>query len=356
MTYLQYRITAYRYALKTLFKQLNQFALMISTLFYIFLPGLIAAMFFGLGKIVQSDSEHTSSQVMWGCLLLQTLLLNVLKPVILDDAHRMFHHSLIKNKSTIITADIAQLLISHVLLWMSIVLALAMGFDKLMKAPHFVGFVLTQVSMGVTLLYRPQAVVLTLITAFVLLSMTLSNLAYLAWFNAVMLMSCFVKPIRLSYSPTQLTVWSFWILYCVHYSWSLIWRVSASLLVIWAVAIIGAERPELLHWYTPMVALFALLIWASLGIKTTQYISEHRLFWVSLKQFGTLKKAQHVLIFVWYFLSWLTGAILLGMDGFSLVILAQVPVLQWCATNIPQRLAVCWGSLAVTTYLAKALM
>ncbi|OHU86708.1 MULTISPECIES: DUF6136 family protein [Pseudoalteromonas] len=356
MTYLQYRITAYRYALRMLLKQANQFALMISTLFYIFLPGLIAAMFFGLGRIIQNDSEQASNQIIWGCLLLQTLLLNVLKPAILDDAHRMFHHSLTKSKIRLIASDIAQLVASHVLLWMSLILALAMGVDKLARAPHFIGFMITQLGMGIMLLYRPQAAVLTLVASLVLLATTSSNLAYLAWLNACLLALSFVKPIRLRYSPTKLTVWSFWALYGLCHAWSLAWRVSISLLVVWGVAVIGVERPELLHWYTPMAALFASLIWASLCIKTTKYINQHRLFWASLKQLGALAQAQHILIFVLYFLCWLTGVILLRFDVFSLAILILAPVLQWCAATIPQRLAVCWGSFAVLTYLVKALM
>ncbi|OHU95002.1 hypothetical protein BIW53_13390 [Pseudoalteromonas byunsanensis] len=339
-----------------LFKQLNQFALMLSTLFYIFLPGLIGGMFFGLGKIVQSDSEQTSNQVMLGCLMFQALILNVLKPAILDNAHRMFHHSLMKSKTSIIAADITLLFVSHALLWMSIVLALAMGLDKLVKAPHFVGFMITQVSMGIMLLYRPQAVVLTLVVTLALLPAALSNLTYLAWCNVVMLVSCFVGPIWLTYSPARLTVWSFWVLYGFHNAWSLAWRICINLLLVWGVAIIGAERPELLHWYTPLVGLFTLLIWSSLCIKTTKYINEHRLFWVSLKQLDALIKAQHVFIFVLYFLFWFTGVVLLSFDVFSLMILIVAPLLQWSAVTMPQRLAVCWASLSVLVYLIKVLI
>ncbi|CAH9064017.1 hypothetical protein PSECIP111951_03026 [Pseudoalteromonas holothuriae] len=356
MNYYQYRKKAFEYALKELLRQLSQFALMISTLFYIFLPGLVAGLFLGLGKVVQSDSVETANQMMVAYLLMQTLLLFVLKPVILDTPHRLFHFSLHSGRLKHLVADFTLLLVSHILLWLSLVLAFAMGWDKLMRAPHFVAFIVTQLSLAVVLLYRPQAVVWALGIAVVLLVLGLSNISYLVVFNAIVLVACWFKPLKFVYVPSQLNVWSFWLVYGLNNTWSLIWRMVIGLLFTLGVAIIGKERPELLHWYAPMVALIVLLLWASMCIKTTKLVQEHRLFWLSLKQQQAIVVTLHAMVFILYLLSWCLIVFVLDFDIFMLLTLLFMPLLQWCAARRPKSLAVCWASVSVLIYMIKILV
>ncbi|NOU50686.1 hypothetical protein HG263_09075 [Pseudoalteromonas sp. JBTF-M23] len=356
MNYFQYRVNAYRYALKELGRQIQQFALMISTLFYIFLPGLVGALFFGLGRIVQNDSVQATNKVIWGYLLLQTLMLSVLKPIVLDLSHRRFHLSLLQNMFKQRLADITLVLWSHVLLWMSLALVISMGMEKVARAPHLIVFIATQVCFAIALLYRLQSVVYALLFALVLQTFELSITAYLISINVVLLLACIIKPVSFAYQPKQINSWGFWLLYGVNKLWSLIWRFAVSFLLIWGASVIGHERPELLHWYTPMIASIALLLWGSLCLKTSEHLKEYRLFWQSIQQYDKAVTTQHILIFCFYLLSWLISISLLNFDLYVLMALLFAPAIQWCAANKPQHLAVCWGVLVVALYLIKVLV
>ncbi|MBD1584322.1 DUF6136 family protein [Pseudoalteromonas sp. S16_S37] len=352
MNYFQYRVHAYRYALRELGRQIRQFALMISTLFYIFLPGLISALFFGLGRIVQNDSMQAANNVIWGYLLLQTLLLSVLKPIVLDSAHRRFHLSLLPNKRKQHLADITLVLWSHVPLWMSLVLAISMGMEKVTRAPHLILFIATQVSFAIALFYRQQGVVYALVFA---LALQMPATVYLISINMALLLACFIKPVSFTYQPKKMCTWVFWLLYGVSHVWSLTWRFSVSFLFIWGAFVIGHERPELLHWYTPMISSIALLLWGSLCLKTAKYLKEHRLFWLSIQQYDRAVTTQHILIFCLYLLCWLISVILLNFDMYVLITLFFAPFIQWCAANKPKHLAICWGVLVMALYLLKVL-
>ncbi|WP_152085391.1 DUF6136 family protein [Pseudoalteromonas sp. A25] len=356
MSYFQYRVYAYRYALRELARQVQQFVLMLSTLFYVFLPGLVGALFFGLGRIVENNSTLAANKVAWGYILLQTLTLTVLRPIVLDSSHRSFHLSLLRGTQKQRIADITLVLWSHVLLWMSLILVISMGGDKVARAPHLIVFIVTQVSFAIALLYRAQGVVYALIFALMLLLFELSTTVFLVGMNMSLLLACFIKPVNFSYHPQKVNVWAFWLLYGITNAWSLAWRFSISFLFIWGAAIVGYERPELLHWYSPAVALIALLLWGTLCLKTAKYLKEHRLFWLSIQQYGKANIIQHFLILCLYLLTWLICVMLLNLDLYVLMALLIAPVISWCAASKPKLLAACWGLLAVALYLVKVLL
>lgn len=346
--YFSYRHQAFSLAINELFKQLQQFVLMLMTLFYIFLPGLIAGLFFGLGKIVQSSSEVVSMQVGLAYLIFQSLLLTVLKPAILDLKHRTFHTTLLKNKFPQILSDISALMMSHLLFCLSVFLMISMGADKLSRAPHYIAFVFTQLSFALVLMYRPAAVIWASILAFIGLFFFESTLMFFLALNALLLFSLYLpKRLNCSYQIT-ITPWTFWLSYFKDNIWSLIWRMTMSGLVFWAVFIIVTERSDLVHWYALGGALLNQLWWSSLFIETDQYVRKHRLFWRSLNQFSQIKRSQYVYLIALSSMFSLPMLCLFSSHLSMWVSLLITPLVLILCKNRPQFMAVVWASLAIS--------
>lgn len=351
----QYRYQAFKAELKELVKQLNQFILMITTLFYIFLPGLIASLFFGLGKIVQSDSALVSIQVAFAYLLLQTLLITVLKPAILDSRHRCFQISISPRTRHQYLADIVLLLASHALLITTMILALAMGPQKLSQAPQLLLFMLTQVSFAVGLLYRPQAVIWALFIAFISLWWTSSTIQFLVGINLLLGGCWFIPKLHTPNLTYSINIWSFWLYYALAHYWALIWRATATFLVLWAAMIIQTMRPDLLHWYLLAAVLINQLWWSTLMIETNQQLQETRLFWESLGKYKKVFRVQAVLISMICIILWCGSGLLLGFDIHMSGALLCVPILMYCAANKPKLIAVAWAASSITLFVIKVI-
>jgi hypothetical protein len=356
MTYFyEYRYKAFKTALTELINQLNQFILMITTLFYIFLPGLIASLFFGLGKIVQSESVLVSIQVIFAYLFMQTLLITVLKPAILDSQHRCFQLSILPNKLHQYLADITLLLASHVMLIATVILAIAMGPDKLIKAPQLVLFILTQISFSVVLLYRLQSVVWALLIVFLSLWWFSSTVQFLLFTNIVLIICCYVPKLQVPNLTYSVNIWSFWVAYALTYSWALIWRFAATFLVLWATAIIQSVRSDLLHWYMLAAVLINQLWWSTLMIETAQLLKETRLFWESLGKYKDILRVHIFLLSIICIVLWCGTGLLFGFDMYMIGALFCLPILMYSAVNKPKLVAVTWAVSAVTVFLIKVM-
>ena len=346
--YFSYRHQAFSLAISELFKQLQQFVLMLMTMFYIFLPGLIAGLFFGLGKIVQSSSEVVSMQVGLAYLIFQSLLLTVLKPAILDLKHRTFHITLLKNKLPQILSDITALMMCHLLFGLSVFLMISMGADKLSRAPHYIAFAFTQLSFALVLMYRPAAVIWASMLAFSGLFVFESTLAFFLVLNALLLISLYLpKRLNCSYHIT-ITPWTFWLSYFKDNIWSLTWRFTMSGLVFWAVFIIVTERSDLVHWYALGGALINQLWWSSLFIETNQHVREHQLFWKSLNQFTQIKRTQYMYLIALSSMFTLPMLSLFSSHLSMWMSLLITPFVLIFCKNRPQFMAVVWASLAIS--------
>ncbi|MAD89870.1 MAG: hypothetical protein CMK64_09220 [Pseudoalteromonas sp.] len=351
-----YRYQAFNLAIQEIFKQLQQFVLMLATLFYIFLPGLIAGLFFGLGKVVQSSSVQVSMQVALAYLIFQSLILAVFKPAILDSKNRIFHTTLLKHNAPQWACDFMAMLTCHVLWLLSLVLMLAMGPDKLSRAPHFVLFMFSQLSFAWVLLYRPSALFWAFISGFVLLAFSQSVIGFLVCLNAALLASYFMpQTIRFNFKP-KINIWTIWLSYFSADLWRITWRITMSGLVFWAVFIIAIERPDLVHWYALGGALLNQLWWASLLIETNQFISKHKLYWQSINAYSKVAKVQWFYlallasIFTLPFLSLFTGHFSIWLS-FMLT-----PMVILLAKNRSQLLAVVWASCSILLILSMALI
>ncbi|KAF7775123.1 hypothetical protein PCIT_a1236 [Pseudoalteromonas citrea] len=351
----QYRYQAFKAELKELVNQLNQFILMITTLFYIFLPGLIASLFFGLGKIVQSDSVLVSIQVAFAYLLLQTLLVTVLKPAILDSRHRCFQISISPRTRHQYLADIVLLLASHALLIITMILAVAMGPQKLSQAPQLLLFILTQISFAVGLLYRPQSVILALFIAFISLWWSSSIIQFLVCINVLLIGCWFAPKIHLPNLTYSINIWSFWFYYVVSHSWAFIWRATATFLVLWAAIIIQTMRPDLLHWYLLAAVLINQLWWSTLMIETNQQLQETRLFWESLGKYKEVFRVQAILLSIVCIALWCGSGLLLDFDIYMSSALLCMPILMYCAVKKPKLIAVAWASSSITLFVLKVI-
>ncbi|MBE0368886.1 DUF6136 family protein [Pseudoalteromonas aurantia] len=351
----QYRYRAFKAELKELVNQLNQFILMITTLFYIFLPGLIASLFFGLGKIVQSDSILVSIQVAFAYLLIQTLLITVLKPAILDSRHRCFQNSILPRAWHKYLADVVLLLASHVLLVTTLILAVAMGWEKLSQAPQLLLFMLTQVSFAMGLLYRPQAVNWALLMAFISLWWSPSILHFLVCTNVLLIGCWFIPKVHSPNLTYPINIWSFWVHYAFAHSWVLTWRATATFLVLWAADIIQIMRPDLLHWYMLAAVLINQLWWSTLMIETNQHLQETRLFWESLGKYKDIKRVQIFLLSILCIILWCCSGFLLGFDIYMSGALLCMPALMYSAINKPKLTAVVWASSSISLFVIKVI-
>lgn len=343
-----YRYNAFNLAINDIFKQLQQFMLMLVTLFYIFLPGLIAGLFFGLGKIVQSSSPVISMQVALAYLIFQSLLLTVLKPAILDSCHRSFHTTLLKGKFPQLSADIIALVVCHIPLFLSCVLMFSMGLDKLSRAPHFAVFALTQLSFAVMLMYRQTAVIWASVLGFMLFFVCDSVTGFLLSLNGLLLASLFLPERIAAQIPLVMNSWTIWLSFFKQNIWALCWRGTMSGLVFWAVLIIVTERPDLIHWYVIGGVVLNQLWWSSFLIETSQFVKTHRLYWQSLDCEQGIKSSQYVYLVAFASLFTLPIIMLFMAHWAVWASLLVTPIVIALARKHTQYLAVVWACCAIS--------
>ncbi|MCG7563976.1 DUF6136 family protein [Pseudoalteromonas sp. McH1-42] len=353
--YYQYRYRACRVQLAVLMKQLQQFSMMLITLFFIFIPQLIIGVFYGLGKLVSFDSHHLAIKVAFGFLLLQSLLLQALKPAITDSAHRAYHRTLLRGRLHQVAADWILLLGCHVLFVAALILAVSIGFDKLWQAPQLPAFMLLQWCFALILLYRPQALVSSLLVAFTAVWLVPSLPIYLAVITLWLALDWFRPEIKLALPQPSLTPASFWYYVIKTSPWMIVWRAGASLITLWAGLIMAKERPDLLHYYTLVILLINQLWWSSLYLDTDKHVTGRRQFWRSLDMYPQLVRSQSLLIYGLCFASWLGAIVLLNGELFNLAVLVSTPLLVWTVTYHPRRLAVVWGCISVALMMFKVL-
>jgi hypothetical protein len=295
-------------------------------------------------------------QVALAYLIFQSLILAVFKPAILDSKNRIFHTTLLKHNTPQLISDFMAMLTCHVLWLLSLVLMLAMGPDKLSKAPHFVLFMFSQLSFAWVLLFRPPALFWAFISGFVLLAFAQSVIGFLVCLNVALLVGYFMpQTIRLNFMP-KINIWTIWLSYFSADLWRITWRITMSGLVFWAVYIIAIERADLVHWYALGGALLNQLWWASLLVETNQFINKHKLYWQSINAYSKVAKAQW--LYLTLFASLFTLPFLFLYSGHVSIWLSLMltPMVILLAKNRSQLLAVVWASCSILLILSMVLI
>ncbi|MDK1287509.1 DUF6136 family protein [Pseudoalteromonas umbrosa] len=354
--YYRYRLSAFKVELKELRRQLAEFSLLLATLFFVYLPGLALGVFFALGKIVQYESESQVIYMTFGFLLLQSLLLHTLKSAVLDTAHRSYHGTLLKSRVHQWLADQGLLLLCHVLFLSALLLAVSMGWENLRQAPQLIMFMLLQLMLAATLLYRPISVLVVLIAACLLTFICQYFMTYYAALIVLLGVSLWLprdyKAIKLS----KATAHSFWVQWTLEQPWVVIWRIGMTILTYWCIWIIVTERPDLKSYYVVMAQLFVVLWWSSLLIDTNKQVIKHRSFWYSLSQFKQIQLSQCVFVFSLTTLMWLGGIYLLGSGTFELLTLFATPLMMWVILHSVRFMALTWAIVVVAIMLTKVLV
>ncbi|MCF2860413.1 DUF6136 family protein [Pseudoalteromonas sp. SMS1] len=353
--YYSYRLQAFKTELRELRKQLEQFTLLVSAMFFIYLPSLVMAIFFGLGKLVESDSVHLTMAVSFGFLLMQSLLIQTLKDAILDSARRAFHSTLLGNRIHKVVADNGLLLLCHLLFLAACVMAISMGWSNLLQAPHLLVFMLLQCLLAVLQLYRPYAVILTLCTAVGMIYVIDDVMVYFFALFTMMLVGAWVKPRRMHYKVKVISSYGFWLQLIIEQPWMLLWRIGVSTLTYWCALIIITERPDLSSYYSVMALLFNLLWWSSLLLDTNKQIALHHGFWQSLAMLAVMQRSQYCVVMLCCVITWLIGVLLLGIGVFEIVVLLSSPLMMWSIVKRPKSLALVWATLVISIMLSKVL-
>ncbi|AOT09465.1 DUF6136 family protein [Pseudoalteromonas luteoviolacea] len=354
--YYQYRFAAFKVELRELRRQLAEFSLLLASLFFIYLPGLALGIFYALGKIVQFESESDVIYMTFGFLLLQSLLLHTLKSAVLDMAHRNYHGTLLKSRFHQWVADQGLLLLCHVLFLFALFLAVSMGWQSLLQAPQFMMFMLAQLILAITLLYRPISACVILITAcllvFVCESFKAYYLALALTLVGSLLLPRYYKAVRLN----KVTAHSFWWQWTIVQPWAVLWRLGMTILTYWCTWVIVTERPDLKSYYAVMAQLFNVLWWSSLLIDTNKQTIKYRSYWQTLSQFKQVQRSQCIFVASLTSVMWLCGLVVLGSGVFEFLTLFVTPVMMWVILRSVRFMALTWAVAVVTLMLTKILV
>jgi hypothetical protein len=350
--YYKYRYQLFKYELKSMSKQFQQFTMMFLVLFYMAVPGVIAGLFLGLGKV----AENASVQVAMGYLILQSLQISVVKKAITGSNHRMFARSIVNHPMHHYLADGVLLLFSHILALCSLILMFSMGVTNLLQAPYFVLFFFMQLYLGGLLLVKPHACVLTLLVGVIML---LLGFDFNTYFFALLLVSfgfCFAPKFTFSNTFTLHTSYHFWISYFLAYHWAITWRGCLSILVIWAMYIIKQERPDLLHWYTVFCIALNQLWWSTLCIETAKHLKKTTCFWRNIHWQDKVMRSQYMIVFTLNCVFAMLSFTVLQFSLYGFLVILSSPLLLYLAFNKAKYTAVAWGVSTTVVIVLKVLL
>lgn len=355
--FLSYRYNAYQQGLSDLFEQIKQFGLMVVLLFYTAIPGLFLLAFFWLGKVVQVEGQENGSMFhAWSLLVLQTVIIGILKPAILDTKHRTFQHALVHSRVVIKLADFALMLLSHVPFWMSMYLALSMEPNKLNKAPQFIAFLALQIGFGYFVLHHFLRVLLCLIIGFGLLWIAPTALI---WSAAIALCLLILTVLPHSIRPKHLLfidlttsqIWQIWVVWALNNVMLLLWRVICCVVIIASLNVVVVARPDLEVVIAPLSLAICLFIWGSLIFTTKPVVQDYVLYWRSINKENQVYRQfffihTTILAIVWWILfSYYSNNLLLPFYLPSLFLFV------WSAWRSARLFAVLWCTQLFLVYL-----
>ncbi|MEJ6474897.1 DUF6136 family protein [Pseudoalteromonas piscicida] len=348
--YYRYRKTALSQSLQAIGQQVQQFGLMIAALFQAYLLGLIAVMFMGIGKIVESDDPATAVQVAWGLIAAQSFILLVFRDAVLDKPHRSYHFTLLRTTLHQKIADGFSLLVVHPLLLMTLILGYSIGIDKLPQAGSLIAFAVTQLVVALCFVYRPLGTSIGLIFS-AGLSLVMVQIAwYLAALNLFALAGALLLPRSIMVSISVRNLTTFWLSFIYQHYFIVLWRVVMSVLVLWFGVILQAERPDLMANYVPGLVSLNLLWWSSLAIDLKPEVAGRAAFWLSINKLTRAKQSVWIVIIGTAICFSFPVYMILGFSMVGLLPYVFLPLLVLSALKSPQHLAIAWLSTLVLSY------
>ncbi|WP_440055555.1 DUF6136 family protein [Pseudoalteromonas sp. T1lg65] len=351
LAYYQYRKRSFLVASKELLEQVQRFGAMIALLFQVYVFGAVATLFMGIGKIVQSDHPHTAVLMAWTLLTFQSFLFYVFRSAILDSPHRSYHSTILPNKRHMIVSDVLLTTAAHPLLFMSMIILIAIGVDKITQAWQLVWFTVTQFAFAVAFIYRPLAVTLSLVALAIVSAVIESLPLFLVLSYALLVISLLVSPKFVDFSMVVTSLRTYWLRYFSQNLNVVIWRIVFTMLVLWFGFTVKVERPDLITYYTPGLLVINLLWWSSIMIDLKPEVVGRVHYWKSLLMYPQVEKS-----------AWLVGAtvcgiasivtlLMLGFSWASLIAVALTPMLLICAFRSTKHLLVAWLATFVLSYL-----
>ncbi|QTH71913.1 DUF6136 family protein [Pseudoalteromonas xiamenensis] len=360
--FFNYRFDAYCIGMRELFEQIKQFSVMIVLLFYTATPGLLALIFLWMGKVVQEQVGQDGSQIhAWALLVLQSVLFLVIRPVVLNSANLTFQRSLFSNLWPLRVMDGVLMTISNVPFWIAVLLASQMGWSKVALAPHFSLFIVAQLIFGLISLYRPTAVFISLVSAFLLVGWFSTLFLWLS-FIIIWLICLTLLPLDKYLNVASVSNFkansqmSFWLIWVKEHASSVLWRFGVMFVLLFTSDYVLTLRPDLIEVIGAFCIALSLLLWGSFIFATKPLLKQYLGFWRSLKlekkiyrQFFGLHLC--VLFFVWGGLY-----VWFGMHSLMLFFIPCIPLYVWLAWLSAQLFSVMWCSSVFIIFLIYELL
>ncbi len=292
--FFNYRANAYQTQLKEVLAQLQKLSVMLMAFMYTAFPALILFIFLALGQLVSLKNDN-AVEIGVLLLLIQSILLQSFSTAILDSNHRQFQYSLLAKRFYVVLADIPLLVISHIILIMSLVLALSMGLSKLLLAPHFIVFIAVQLVSAIAMLYRPHNLFFYLVC--VIATLLIADMVSVLGVFSIWLALCllFALP-RIGKEATPLinNAWGFWLsLNWKHRALSE-WRIYFVVIVLFCGVLTLNQRPDLEFAIALFCAIFFMLVTTSIQIKQTELANHYALWFNTLKNRDEFFRGQYL--------------------------------------------------------------
>lgn len=355
--FLIYRYNAYQQGLNDLLEQIKQFGLMIVLLFYTAIPGVFLLAFFWLGKVVQVEGQDNGSMLhAWSLLVLQTVIIGILKPAILDTKHRTYQHSLVDGPVLMKLADFGLMMLTHAPFWMSIYLAFSMEPGKLNKAPQFIAFLALQVGFAYVALHHLRRVALCLVIGFGLLWIAPTALI---WIVGITLSLCILTVLPKSIKPkhwilldlTTSQIWQIWVVWALNNAILLLWRVVFSVVIVASLDVVVVARPDLEVVIAPFSLALCLFVWGSLVFTTKPVVKEYVSYWRSVDKEKQVYRQFFIIHTIILAIVWL---VLFSFYSNNLLLPYYLPSLflfVWLAWRSAKLFAVAWSTQLFIVYL-----
>ena len=155
-TLLAYRYRAFSESVGQLWQQFKQLGLLVVTIFYTALPGLVLLLFLGIGQVLESDKPSSfQALIAWLLLLVQTVQFIVLSDAHQNRANRHFQRGLSISPWPRRWCDFILMAITHPLLWGAVIIFVTMDSQDMLEAKHFPLFILVQGLLAFVAGFRP---------------------------------------------------------------------------------------------------------------------------------------------------------------------------------------------------------
>lgn len=350
LSFLSYRYLAYTTTLKSMLSQLKSFSLLFALVLGPAFLGMVLLLFLGLGKIVDSHAAPAyGAKLAVVYLLLESVMLWAMAPAIKNEKNRAFQRSLYISYWRV-CADCKFLLLSNAWLIASLLIAIDLSLKQWLQVPHFLLFMLLQWLCGVFVLYKPRALLYSLLlsSVLVLLPISLSSMQYFLGFVVIFGCSTLLPPVRMSHKLKVHSLALFWLSYFIQHSWSLIWRGSVLLACLLALLQLIAVRNDFSDLIQAVAFSVCVLLTSSLQFDCLAVFKKYRLFFQSNNQDKPFYISQFLPSLIFFAVALIVVTSMLGTNMIYFFIGAVWCVLQqYLAQKKPAQFALVWFFITI---------